>query len=129
MTALFNRQGESRDRAIARDYVPGSSHLISQRITPVSATVTATPVLTAAPAGFVARLRTALRGWFARRQTVCDLALLSDEDLAHLGISSREIHDIRRIARFEAPFTPRPAEPIMPRTSPLGLLTSAALRR
>lgn len=100
-----------------------------QRIAPVSAIVSSAPATTAASAGFVARLRTAAGRWFANRQSICDLALLSDEDLAHLGVSSREIREIRRVARFEAPFTPRPAAPAAQRANPLSLLTSAALHR
>ena len=99
----------------------------------MSAFVSSAPLSNAAPVGIVAQMRAAAGRWFASHRTVCDLALLKDEDLAHLGVSRREIRAIRLVARATAPVTnARSSAPVAPaplRTGPLGLLTSAALRR
>lgn len=97
----------------------------------MSASITA-PAATPVRQGRIARLGAALRRWYTGPQAPCDLALLSDADLAHLGISAREIRAIRRRARAVPPVdvpVDAPEGPVRLEAHPLSLLTGGALRR
>ncbi|MBB3711893.1 uncharacterized protein YjiS (DUF1127 family) [Limimaricola variabilis] len=80
----------------------------------------------------LSRLRAALGRLVADRQMLCDLALLEDADLAHLGITGGQLRQVRticRVARIAKPLPAGPAAAPQLRPTPFGLLASAALRR